>query len=89
MQPKKIKPYLPLNSHKLLLLLFLTITLSSHAQTNLWGMTYSGGEYSAGVIFKTDNMCNNYVVEHSFFRIESANPQYTAPQALQMTIQIL
>ncbi|HET7817708.1 MAG TPA: choice-of-anchor tandem repeat GloVer-containing protein, partial [Bacteroidia bacterium] len=40
-------------------------------------MTYSGGEYSAGVIFKTDNMGDNYVVEHSFFRIESANPQYT------------
>jgi len=86
MQPKQ---HSHLNSWRLLLLLLSIINISSYAQTNFWGMTYSGGEYSAGVIFKTDNMCNNYVVEHSFFRIESANPQYTAPQALQMTIQIL
>ncbi|HTA63853.1 MAG TPA: choice-of-anchor tandem repeat GloVer-containing protein, partial [Bacteroidia bacterium] len=63
---------------KLLLItcsLFFSIT--SYAQTQLWGMTQAGGQYNAGAIFKTDGSGNNETVQQSLFLYEGANPYYT------------
>jgi uncharacterized repeat protein (TIGR03803 family) len=64
-------------------LLFLSIVLAlflSNAKAQgpeLWGMTYLGGDYNAGTIFKTDIDGNNQSVEHSLYKYEGMDPYYT------------
>ncbi len=53
------------------------IFINTYAQTELWGMTFSGGQYGAGTIFKTDDSGNNQTIEHSFYQIEGATPGRT------------
>ena len=54
---------------KTLLLSIITLFIATigFSQTELWGMTAEGGEFSSGVIFKTDVDGTNQSVEHSFF----------------------
>jgi len=53
-------------------------TLTTNAQdTELWGMTYNGGVYNVGTIFKTDGNGNNQSVEESFFSHDANEPYYT------------
>lgn len=46
----------------------LILYIRGTAQTELWGMTPYGGQYSAGEIFKTDNSGNNQIIENNFFQ---------------------
>lgn len=61
----------------LLVISCLFIVLTYNAQTELWGMTSSGGQYDAGTIFKTDGSGNNLSIEHSFYKIEGGGSYYT------------
>ncbi len=47
-----------------------------YSQTQLWGMTRTGGQYNTGVIFKANGSGNNETVQHSFFQYEGANPLF-------------
>ena len=40
----------------------------------MWGVTSRGGEFGAGVIFKTDAAGENQEVKHSFFATEGVHP---------------
>ncbi|MCD6018983.1 MAG: hypothetical protein K0S53_2104 [Bacteroidetes bacterium] len=53
---------------------FLIIALTQNAQTELWGMTYAGGQYNAGTIFKTDSIGNNLVTVYHFDSINGCSP---------------
>ena len=44
------------------------------AQTELWGVTSRGGSNGSGVIFKTDSVGNNQVVEYNFDIIDGKYP---------------
>lgn len=66
---------------KILLPSFLLCSLLSNAQTNIWGITSSGGEFNAGVIFKTDGSGNNYSLKHSLIRYDGDYPQSNLFQA--------
>jgi len=62
---------------QLLLYFFVIILCFTRAQsqtTELWGMTPEGGEYRAGVIFKTDGNGENQSVVQSFFKNEGSLP---------------
>ena len=48
------------------------------AQTELWGMTKQGGSNGGGIIFKTDSLGNNQVVEYNFDKIDGASPFYSS-----------
>ncbi len=57
--------------YNILLILAFTIYLLplasfAQTQTELWGMTSRGGQFDAGVIFKTDGSGNNFNVQYSF-----------------------
>jgi uncharacterized repeat protein (TIGR03803 family) len=56
---------------------------TTYAQKQLWGVTYGGGQYDAGIIFKTDGSGNNQTIEKDFFQVEGANPLYS--QLIQAT----
>lgn len=51
--------------------------LGGYAQSELWGVTTSGGTNNSGTIFKTDGSGNNQTIEYSFVRTEAENPWYT------------
>ncbi|MCD6019226.1 MAG: 3-carboxymuconate cyclase [Bacteroidetes bacterium] len=44
------------------------------AQTELWGMTSRGGANGSGVIFKTDSVGDNQIVEYNFDTIDGKYP---------------
>jgi uncharacterized repeat protein (TIGR03803 family) len=52
-------------------------TLSSFAQTQLYGTTSYGGANSLGAIFKTDGSGDNVTVQHSFVDGEPGYPLYS------------
>ncbi len=62
---------------RLLIITCIFVSLTSYAQTQLWGMTSVGGQYNAGTIFRTDGSGNLQTVIHSFFQAEGARPLYT------------
>lgn len=66
---------------KILLPSFLLCSLLSSAQTNIWGVTSSGGEYNAGVIFKTNGSGDNYSLKYSLIRYDGDYPQSNLFQA--------
>jgi uncharacterized repeat protein (TIGR03803 family) len=45
--------------------------------TEIWGMTYQGGNYDIGTIFKTDANGNNQIVKKDFFKVDGINPART------------
>lgn len=53
-----------------LLIIALLVVNCIDAQTELWGMTQTGGQYGAGSIYKTDANGNNKIIEYSFFQKE-------------------
>lgn len=55
--------------------LFCNVTI---AQTELWGVTKQGGSNGGGIVFKTDSLGNNQVVEYSFDLIDGASPVYSS-----------
>jgi uncharacterized repeat protein (TIGR03803 family) len=56
----------------------LLFSFNVHAQKELWGMTSTGGEYGAGVIFKTDGSGDNQTIEHNFkFENDGSSTQHT------------
>lgn len=59
----------------LLIVCYIFISITSYSQTQLWGMTTTGGEWNAGCIFKTDGSGNDQVLKHSFFRKDSWFPK--------------
>jgi uncharacterized repeat protein (TIGR03803 family) len=58
----------------LILAISILLGLSSHAQTELWGMTSKGGEYNKGTIFKTDKNGNSQKVVHFFESVDAKEP---------------
>jgi uncharacterized repeat protein (TIGR03803 family) len=58
----------------LILAISILLGLSSHAQTELWGMTSKGGEYNKGTIFKTDKNGNSQKVVHCFESVDAKEP---------------
>jgi uncharacterized repeat protein (TIGR03803 family) len=66
---------------KILLPAFLFCSLLSSAQSSIWGVTSSGGEFNAGVVFKTDASGNNFSLKHSLFRYDGDYPQSSLFQA--------
>lgn len=66
---------------KILLPSFLLCSFLSYAQSNIWGVASSGGEFNAGVIFKTDGSGNNYSLKHSLVRFDGDYPQSNLLQA--------
>jgi uncharacterized repeat protein (TIGR03803 family) len=70
-----------LNMKKILLPSLLFLTTLSIAQTEIWGVAASGGQYNAGVIFKTDASGNNFSVKQSLFRYDGDYPKSNLFQA--------
>ena len=66
---------------KILLPTFLLFSVLTKAQTGIWGVTSSGGEFNAGVIFKTDASGDNYSLKHSLFRYDGDYPKSNFFQA--------
>jgi uncharacterized repeat protein (TIGR03803 family) len=63
---------------RLICLCFFIITcFGGYAQSELWGVTMSGGVNNAGTIFKTDGSGNNQTIEHGFIKTEAESPWYT------------
>jgi uncharacterized repeat protein (TIGR03803 family) len=60
---------------KIVLAVFLLMHVLSPAQTGIWGVTGSGGDFNAGVIFKTDASGNNYAMKQSMFRYDGDYPK--------------
>lgn len=56
----------------LFLVSFIFICFGSNAQTELWGVTETGGEDNAGTIFKTDINGQNLVTEFNFSQIDGS-----------------
>jgi len=54
-----------------------SVFLSIAQTTENWGMTYQGGDYGAGCIFKTNSVAENQTVVYSFFQYEGRTPIYT------------
>ena len=62
----------------LLSIILFSFSFLSYSQTSeLWGMAAEGGDFNAGVIFKTDLTGTNQSVEHSFFKNVGLTPIYT------------
>ncbi|NOS91003.1 MAG: hypothetical protein HOP30_03715, partial [Cyclobacteriaceae bacterium] len=60
------------------ILLLVSVYNITYAQPQFWGMTSQGGQYGAGVIFKTDGQGNSQSVQHSFLvQNEGKFPFYT------------
>jgi uncharacterized repeat protein (TIGR03803 family) len=59
-----------------LLLSFLTTVTIAQTQ-ELWGMTYSGGEYNTGTIFKTDINGDNHEVKQGWTKLEGESPFFS------------
>ncbi len=66
---------------KILLAVFLVMHVLSPAQTGIWGVTSAGGDFNAGVIFKTDASGNNYTLKKSLFRYDGDYPKSNLYQA--------
>ncbi len=66
---------------KALLSILFFSTLSSFAQTSIWGVTTAGGYYNAGTIFNTDGSGDNFAVKESFFRYDGDFPKSHLLQA--------
>jgi uncharacterized repeat protein (TIGR03803 family) len=60
---------------KILLAVFLSMTVLTQAQTGIWGVTGAGGDFNAGVIFKTDASGDNYTMKQSMFRYDGDYPK--------------
>lgn len=56
---------------------YFLISIFMNAQTQLWGMTNSGGQYGAGTIFNTDSTGDNEAVQYSFSQTDGAKPLFT------------
>ncbi|MFH2096571.1 MAG: choice-of-anchor tandem repeat GloVer-containing protein, partial [Bacteroidota bacterium] len=61
----------------LLIIFFSLLSYKVNAQSELWGMTQLGGDFSGGVIFKTENDGENQEIVFSFNSNCGSNPQYT------------
>jgi uncharacterized repeat protein (TIGR03803 family) len=66
---------------KILLAVFLFMNVLSQAQTGIWGVTGSGGDFNAGVIYKTDASGDNYSMKQSMFRYDGDYPKSNLLQA--------
>jgi uncharacterized repeat protein (TIGR03803 family) len=66
---------------KILLAVFLLMNVLSPAQTGIWGVTGAGGDFNAGVIFKTDLSGDNYTLKQSMFRYDGDYPKSNLFQA--------